>query len=191
MDSFDMGRVTYLILLLAFVGGWVIVEFRGRMGSALRIAMAWGLIFLAVAAGYGLWTEMAPTLSPRQEALEGGEISIPRAPDGHYYITLQIEGTDIRFMADTGASSVLLSARDARRLGIDPDSLIYLGTARTANGEVRTARVLLTDVRLGEITDLTLPALVNEGDLDISLLGMSYLRRFDISISGDRMILRR
>lgn len=191
MESFEFGRVAYLLLLLTFVGGWVVVEYRGRMGSALRTAMAWGLIFLGVAAGYGLWTEMGPTLSPRQQVMEGGEIDIPRAPDGHYYITLEIGGAQVRFMADTGASEVVLSARDASKLGFDPDGLDYLGVAYTANGPVQTARVVLEDVRLGNLADPRLPAYVNSGELDTSLLGMSYLGRFDIRISGDRMILQR
>ncbi|WP_128254219.1 retropepsin-like aspartic protease family protein [Falsirhodobacter deserti] len=191
MEAFDIGRLGYLVLLLAFVGSWIFVEFRSRMGAALRIAAAWGLIFLAVAAGYGLWNEMGPTLAPQQQVGEGGEIAIPRAPDGHYYVTLTVEGRDIRFLADTGASQVVLSARDAKRLGIEPDALDYLGTAYTANGPVRTARVELQDVRLGPFTDPRLPAFVNSGEMDGSLLGMSYLGRFDISIAGDRMILSR
>lgn len=191
MESLDPGRLGYLVLLLVLVGSWVFVEFRSRMGAALRIGAAWSLIFLGVAAGYGLWTEMGPTLAGRQQVTADGEIAIPRAPDGHYYVSLTIGGTDIRFLVDTGASEVVLSERDARRLGIDPDALTYLGTAYTANGTVPTARVVLEDVALGPFADARVPAAVNGGEMTTSLLGMSYLGRFDIAISGDRMILRR
>lgn len=191
MDGDTTARLIYLGLLVAAVGGWVIAEFRGRMGFALRTAMAWGMIFLGVMAGYGLWQEMRTEVIPRQAVLDGGEITLPRAPDGHYYLTLDIAGTPLRFMVDTGATNVVLSRDDARTLGFDPDTLMYLGEARTANGVVRTARVELQDVRLGPYADATLRAFVNDGDMEGSLLGMDYLGRYRIEIAGDRMVLRR
>jgi aspartyl protease family protein len=104
---------------------------------------------------------------------------------------LEIAGQPVEFMVDTGASSVVLTREDAQKLGIDPDTLVYLGTAQTANGIVRTARVTLDDVRLGDFTDPTLKAYVNDGDMGGSLLGMDYLGQFHIEIAADRMVLRR
>lgn len=120
-----------------------------------------------------------------------GEITIPRAPDGHYYVTLDINGTPIRFLADTGASNMVLTQADATALSIDPESLVYLGEAATANGTVRTARVTLPSVTLGPYTDTDFPAWVNRGDMQGSLLGMEYLRLFRVEIAADQMILRR
>lgn len=191
MDGNDYGRILYLGLLLLAVGGYVLVEYRHRMGQALRVASAWGLIFVGVVAGYGLWNDIRPDLIPRQMVTEGGEIAIPRAQDGHFYLTLDVGGTPIRFMADTGASNMVLSTQDAERLGIDPASLVYLGTARTANGTVRTARVELPQVALGPFRDTDFPAWVNEGDMGISLLGMEYLGLYRVEIAGDQMVLRR
>ncbi|HSF64939.1 MAG TPA: TIGR02281 family clan AA aspartic protease [Paracoccaceae bacterium] len=191
MDGDTTARLIYLGLLLAALGGWVIAEFRGRMGFALRTAMAWGMIFLGVMAGYGLWQDMRTDVIPRQAVMDGGEITLPRAADGHYYLTLDIAGTPLRFMVDTGATNVVLSRDDARKLGFDPATLMYLGEAQTANGIVRTARVELQDVRLGPYADPTLRAYVNDGDIDGSLLGMDYLGRYRIEIAGDRMVLHR
>ncbi len=126
MDGEDFGRLLYLGLLLAAVGGWLLVEYRGRLGVALRTAMAWGLIFVGVMAGYGLWNDLRRADAPRQMMTTGGEVVLPRAADGHYYLTLTIDGTDLPFMVDTGATSVVLSRDDARTLGIDPDTLAYL-----------------------------------------------------------------
>lgn len=191
MDGTDFGRMAYLLLLLAAVAGWVIVEYRGRMGFALRTAMAWGLIFLGVVAGYGLWEDIRRTSLPAQASFEGGRIEIPRARDGHYHLTLTVGGTPVDFLVDTGATNIVLSQADARRLGFDPAALPYLGSARTANGTVRTARVALQDVALGDIRDARLPAYVTDGEMEGSLLGMDYLGRFRIQIAGDRMVLER
>jgi aspartyl protease family protein len=191
MDGENLARLGYLGLLLAALGGWLLVEFRGRVGSALRTGAAWGLIFIGLMAGYGLWQDIRTDIIPRQSVIDGGDISVPRAADGHYYLTLTINGTPISFMADTGASTVVLTRSDARRLGIDPDGLLYLSQARTANGTVGTARVTLENVAFGPYFDQSLGAWVNEGDLDISLLGMDYLGRYRIEIDRGEMILRR
>lgn len=192
MDGDSFARLGYLALLLAAVGGWMIVEYRGRMGQALRVAAAWGLIFLGVMAAYGLWTDIrGPQAIPDQILTEAGRVELPRAPDGHYYATLTVNGVDLRFMADTGASTMVLTKADARAIGLDPEALLYLGEAYTANGRVRTARVTLDTVGLGPFADSNVSAWVNEGEMDISLLGMDYLGRFRIEIAGDKMILGR
>jgi aspartyl protease family protein len=191
MDSETTGRLLYLVLLLVAVGGYVMVEYRKRMGQALRTAAAWGLIFIGVIAGYGLWNDMRSQIAPVQMVAEGGTIEVPRAPDGHYYLTLTINGTSIQFLADTGATSMVLSDRDARRLGIDPEGLVYLGRAQTANGTVATARVELATVELGPYRDEGFEAWVNQGEMEGSLLGMEYLSLYHVELAGGRMILRR
>lgn len=190
MDGDTTARLIYLGLLLASLGGWLMVEFRKRGSQTLRTALAWGLIFLGVMAGYGLWDDIRGDLRPMQQATSEAVV-IPRAPDGHYYPTLAIGGQEITFMADTGASSIVLSPQDARRLGFDPESLVYLGQAMTANGPVKTATVTLHDVELGPFRDAGLMAQVNGAEMDVSLLGMDYLGQFDLSIAGEEMVLRR
>lgn len=191
MDSETTGRLLYLVLLLAAVGGWIIVEYRKRMGEALRTAAAWGLIFIGVMAGYGLWNDVRTDIAPQQMVSEAGTIEVPRAEDGHYYLTLEINGTPVQFLADTGATNMVLSDRDARRVGIDPEALVYIGTAQTANGTVRTARVTLPSVALGPYRDDDFTAWVNGGELSNSLLGMEYLSLYRVEIAEDMMILRR
>jgi len=98
----------------------------------------------------------------------------------------------VRFVVDTGASSIVLLERDAEAAGIDLSRLRYTGTAMTANGAVRTARVVLDEIGLEGMEDRRVTAFVNEGEMAESLLGMSYLQRFDrLEISGGRLILER
>lgn len=190
MDGETLARLAYLGVMLAALAGWVMVEYRGRLDFALRSAMAWGMIFIGVMAGYGLWSDIRHDIKP-QQSVSNAQIEVPRAEDGHYYLTLNIEGQAIEFMVDTGASNVVLTQADARSLGIDPGALSYMGEASTANGVVRTARVKLTNVDLGPIHDDVLAAYVNDGEMDGSLLGMDYLGRFHIEITGNTMILTR
>lgn len=185
-----MMRLIYLLVLLAALAGWAMVEMRKNFGKTLKLVLAWGMIFIGMMAVYGLWGDLQRGMKPRQE-VGAGEITLPRAQDGHYYADLVVDGVPITFMADTGASSVVLSASDAKRVGIDPSRLAYLGEASTANGIVRTARVSLVNVSFGPFDDASLSASVNQGPMDISLLGMDYLGRFQITIAGDQMILKR
>lgn len=190
MSGDDFGRMAYLVLILAALIGWAMVEYRGRLGFAMRSAMAWGMIFVGVIAGYGLWTDIRSDVR-QQAVMVGDRMEVPRSADGHYYLTLTMAGEPVEFMVDTGATNVVLSRRDAERIGIDMAGLMYLGEAQTANGVVRTARVRVPDVVLGPWTDPELAAWVNEGDMDGSLLGMDYLGRFHVQLAGDRMILQR
>jgi aspartyl protease family protein len=190
MDGETLARLGYLAIILVAVGGWAMVEFRQRMGQALRMAAAWGLIFLGVAAGYGLWSDIRHDVLPQQMVTDASTVEVPQAADGHYYLTLQINGTPVPFMVDTGASGMVLSLQDADRLGLDPESLVFLGQAQTANGVVRTASVTLRVVELGPFRTEDFRAFVNGGEMDGSLLGMDYLRQFRMEFADGRLILR-
>lgn len=190
MEGDRFGQLVYLALMLAALGGWVLVEYRSRLAFAARSALAWGMIFIGVVAGYGLWGDIRRDVRPVQQ-VSGQEIVIPRAQDGHYYVMLKINGVEVEMMADTGASGLTLAPADASKLGLDPAGLAYTGQADTANGTVRTARVTLDSITLGPYSDSDVRASVTEGAMDISLLGMDYLGLYSIQIEGDRMVLKR
>lgn len=193
MTGDDFARLAYLIILGSAITGWLVVESRGRMGQMARQALAWLLIFVGLAAAYGLWQDFAPSGQRAVLATQGGsQIVVQRAPDDHFYLTLDVAGQPLRFMVDTGATSIVLSDRDAARLGIDRAALAYTGQARTANGTIRTARVTLPDVRLEGQPMGNLSAWVGDGPLDISLLGMEFLNQFDrVEMARDRLVLTR
>lgn len=194
MEQIESGRLIYLIVLLAMVTGWFYVQARGDgLNKTLQYAAVWGMIFIGGAAAVGLWQDISRDAgSPQMVIADGDQIAVPRSRDGHYYLTLQINGNPIRFVVDTGATDMVLTQSDATRVGLDLDTLNYLGRASTANGEVRTAFVRLDQVVLGGVTDQNVAAVVNEGQMDQSLLGMGYLQRWGrIEIAGGELILTR
>ncbi|SMO57253.1 retropepsin-like aspartic protease family protein [Paracoccus laeviglucosivorans] len=191
MDE-DFGRLAYLVLLLVAVGGYLVVEMRARPGKTLRFAAAWGMIFLGAIAIAGMWGDIRNTVAPQARVLEGGRIEVPLGDDGHYHLTAQVNGKPLRFIVDTGATTIALGEDDARKIGIDTDRLGYTGEAQTANGPVETATVMLDSVAIGDIHDESVPALILRSELGVSLMGMSYLSRFArVSIEGNRLILER
>lgn len=110
---------------------------------------------------------------------------------GHFIATGMINGMSVRFIVDTGASSVALSVPEAKRLGIN-----YLaanpGRVSTANGLVTAYRVKLDNVRVGDITLNNVDGVVIDGaGLNIALLGMSFLNRTQMKRDGDTLTLVR
>ncbi len=193
MSSWDVGRLIYLLLLGAALVWWFVLHNRASRSRMLQQAMAWALIFLGVIAAIGLWDDIRRTVRDGTVAVAtANRIEVPRARDGHYYLTLLVNGVPVNFMVDTGASQIVLTEEDARRIGIDTEELAYVGRAMTANGEVRTAPVRLETVEIGPVRDRNLRAWVNGGELDQSLLGMSWLRRWErIEITGRTLVLSR
>lgn len=187
----DLPRLVYLVLLLAVVGGYFLIESRGRLGRSTQQAAIWGLIFLGAVAVAGLWGDLRRAALPGEALVRGDALEVPVAQDGHYYLTAEVNGVRVLFVVDTGASDIVLTQRDAERAGLNPAGLAYFGTAMTANGRVATAPVTLDRFAVGGVEETRVPAVVNGGALDTSLLGMSWLGAHEATFSRDRLVIRR
>jgi aspartyl protease family protein len=110
-------------------------------------------------------------------AVTGGAAQVLKAADGHYWTEASVNGHEVRFLVDTGASAVSLTQNDARRLGIEPASLDYTAKVMTASGPARAAKVKLDSISVGAAQVRDVDALVIEDGLNTSLLGMTYLGR--------------
>jgi aspartyl protease family protein len=107
----------------------------------------------------------------------GGAASISRSADGHYWAEGQVNGRRVRFLVDTGATTVALTLADAERLGIRPLRADYVHPVMTANGETRAAQVKLDSISVSGARVYDVDAMVVEKGLTTSLLGMTYLGR--------------
>jgi aspartyl protease family protein len=113
---------------------------------------------------------------------------ISRAPDGHFYLDAQVNGAQVHFLVDTGASMVALTAADAQRAGIALPS--ERATAQGAGGNVEIIPVTIDRVAAGPLEARNVDGAVAR-DLPISLLGQSFLSRIGtVQINGDHMVLR-
>ncbi len=129
--------------------------------------------------------------APVTTSSNSGHATLERQKDGHYWANADVKGMKLDLLVDTGASMVTLTDEDARRLGIPTHTLDYAHTASTANGEVKIARLTLDRMRVGGVTVKDVPTMVTKGDLDTSLLGMSFLGALaSFEFKGDTMIMR-
>lgn len=192
MDTHETARILYLSLLLGAIGFYYVIANRHQLGTLVRHALLWALIFIGVLAAVGLWQDIRFRIAPTQITSGNGVIEVSRDPLGHFVLEAMVNGADVTFLVDTGASNIVLTEEDARRAGIDLDSLAFTGRAQTANGVVRTAPVRLESLDLAGVHDRNLRAYVTDGDLFGSLLGMEYLQRFEkIEIQRNRLVLTR
>jgi aspartyl protease family protein len=135
------------------------------------------------------YREAAPS---ENKAAIGSRIVIAADSSGHFLIHGMINNSaSVRFLVDTGASVVSISADDARRAGID-----YLKGQRsltqTASGVAPVYRVKLDTVKIGDITLHNVDAAVHiSGQLPIGLLGMSFLNRMEMKRDAAALTLIR
>ncbi|MDX9996433.1 MAG: TIGR02281 family clan AA aspartic protease [Phenylobacterium sp.] len=121
----------------------------------------------------------------------GQAASIAKAADGHFWAEADVDGRRVRFLVDTGASAVALTVEDARRLGLDPTTLIYEYSVQTASGQARAAQVRLGSVAIAGARVNDVEAFVIEHGLETSLLGMTYLGRLSrFEATRSSLILR-
>ena len=127
----------------------------------------------------------------RDEADSGGfgEIELRREYDGHFYADTAINGQTIRMLVDTGASGIALTRDDARRAGLGTSIGMPNVVGQGASGDVHGEYVTLDRVSLGSESAESVPAIVLDSGGQ-SLLGQSFLSRFEVEIKGDRMVLR-
>jgi len=125
-------------------------------------------------------------------AAAGGRSKITLAADsrGMFHADGSINGVPVRFMVDTGATFVGMSANEARRLGIDYQKGRKV-MMQTANGRVLNYLITLDRVRLGDIELSGVEGVVGEQDMPFALLGMSFLNRLEMQRDGGSMTLTR
>ncbi len=187
--SNDFGNIVYLLMLLVLVGG--VLFTRGHSARNTRYLLIWAGVILGLVLAYRFYERIIFTPSVD----EYGEYSLRIPYDrehGGYRINLEVNGAQISAVIDTGATSVVLTNEDAKKAGLDVDNLAYNREVSTANGITHTANSSIDQINLGEVYFENTPVMVAQpGDLEMTLIGMSLLRKFEnITVQDDRMFIR-
>lgn len=131
----------------------------------------------------------------RQEHIiyaSGETARIRKEADGHFWTTAYVNSMPVRFLVDTGATSVVLTASDARAIGIDPNDLPRRASVMTAAGKVDAGVVTLGRVEIEGLRAKDIDAVVMDDSLQHSLLGMSFLNQFSHwEATRDSIVIRR
>lgn len=130
-----------------------------------------------------------PNSDPESEIGRDGKIKIllQRNADGHYVATGTVNGKEVVFMLDTGATAVAVPLEFAKALSLTPGRQIQ---SATANGYATVYTTMIDELRLGDIIEHQIPAtLVPNLPGEQILLGMSFLKRLDFSQRGEQLII--
>lgn len=160
-------------------------------GTMLRRGLVWTIGLGAIAYAVPRYLDVfagapsTPSSHPPQQRVnvarapedEPAAVETFRAQNSQFFVTATISGYAVHFVVDTGATYVALTPDDARRLGFDLSTLDWNIHTHTANGDAANAAVNLADLRLGNIVEYNVPALVMKTGGGLSLLGMSFLSR--------------
>lgn len=107
---------------------------------------------------------------------------------GHYVARGRVNGQPVTFLLDTGATLVAVPETLAQELGLSKGRQ---GMSQTANGRVVTYRTEIDQLQLGDIQLTQVPASIMPGmGDDVILLGMSALKKFELTQKGDTLTLR-
>ncbi len=196
----EFAAVASLGALALLMASGVISAFRGRFLDGVRALATWAALGLALVAGYSYRFELqevasrlAAELMPGEATVTpAGEVVVSRRIDGSFVVNGAVNGRPVRFIFDTGASAVVLTAETAASAGFEPSSLTYSVPVATANGRTLAALVTLDRVTIGSITEERVRALVaRPGALRENLLGMTFLERLaSYEVRNNRLTLR-
>ena len=152
----------------------------GRLGHTFLLAGVW------LGLGLLIYLFFLRQEAPPVQLVGAEQIQLTRARDGHFHIDGAIQGEPVRFLIDTGASTVSISGALAERLGLGCD---VASNFHTANGVVAgcTTRVRELDFGPFRLSDLSVAVLPNLSSP--ALLGMNARRRGRMEQAGDTLHL--
>lgn len=171
----------YLIAILVFVASALIVR-KIPIGKGLQMFAGWVIIFLAAFVAFSLKDNIVSfarqVMDERRAestgAQVGEELRIKQSLDGHFWVTAQLNGEDIRFLIDSGATTTSISGRTARQAGIEPSGG-FPAVVQTANGMIRVQRGRAQQLRVGHIERQNLAVHISEAFGEMNVLGMNFL----------------
>jgi len=183
----------YLLMAIVLVSSTLLAR-RERASKLLTMALAWIAIF---AAGFVLFTfrDNFGWVAQRLKAeavgtpvQQGRETRIPMAINGHFWVDAELNGHDVKFLVDSGATMTTVDRRTAEAAGIaiSPSRDQFV---RTGNGIVRVASGRADDLVVGGITRHDVAIQVADND-DLNVLGMNYLSSLSRwSVEGRWLVL--
>ena len=185
--------LVFYVMAAVFVAS-SLFAMRMPLGKALKMALAWVAIFgvaFLLFAFRGEFSQLGQRI--RAEAtgspiVEGEVVRIPVAEDGHFYVNAKLNGQDVRFMVDSGASVTTVSRSAANAAGMD------IGTRRatviTANGPASVMQSYADRLQIGSIERTDFPVDVSEQE-GLNLLGMNFLRSLQgWRVEGNYLVLQ-
>jgi len=169
-------------MLLGLIGTMLIgrVPLLGRTMRTVSTVGLMGVLLLVVLQLSRLdprFSMAVPEMGLPQQVVEGGETRVPLAPDGHYWIRAQVNGQEVNFLVDTGATLTAVSTDTAELAGLEPRAGGLPIRMQTANGSVAAEMTAIDSLRFGNVAAHGLDAIIAPGLGSTNVIGMNLLSR--------------
>jgi len=169
-------------MLLGLIGTMLIgrVPLLGRTMRTVSTVGLMGVLLLVVLQLSRLdprFSMAVPEMGLPQQVVEGGETRVPLAPDGHYWIRAQVNGQEVNFLVDTGATLTAVSTDTAQLAGLEPRAGGLPIRMQTANGSVAAEMTAIDSLRFGNVAAHGLDAIIAPGLGSTNVIGMNLLSR--------------
>ncbi len=183
-SSNNVSTLIYLILLLSVLFFLFILSNKKYLNRNLQNLAIWFLIFFGAVACYYFWTDISFNVkneNDKVKSVSDDTVVIGKENDGHFYLTLQLNETPVKFLVDTGATLTLLSKQDFNQLGKNVNVLSSQRRLETANGKILANQIEISSItahghQLGP-SELLVVSKDFEGPKQ-SLLGLDLLNKF-------------
>jgi aspartyl protease family protein len=176
-NSLQLGGV-YILMAVMLVFGSLMTR-RGPGAGRLTAAVAWIAIF---ASGFVLFTfrddfgwvvQRLRSEATGEPVSQGAEIRIPMAIDGHFWVDAELNGAEVKFLIDSGATMTTIGRDTAARAGV-----LVSPTAnqvvRTGNGLIRVSSGRAERLEVGTIKRSDMAMHVTSSE-QLNVLGMNFL----------------
>ena len=182
MNAEDGPSLIWGVLMVMLLVGSLAAR-RLPIGQVAKMALAWVAIFALMFVVFSFRFELAAIWERTKAEFDGtaaqnvvGEaIQVKRQDDGHYWVQVEINGNDAKFLIDSGATTTALNSTTARETGVDVDASGYPVIITTANGRVTAQRGTAQTLRLGPLELKDHKVVVSDSFGDTNVLGMNFL----------------
>ena len=170
---------------------------RTSFRDVLRGILGWVVIFAVFILGFSyqeelraVWNRVAGQMAGGGQQVRGDTLEIAQSNDGHFWVTADVNGTPVRFLIDSGATTTAMNRGTADDAGLTVTDGGFPVILTTANGMVEAHRATIDSLVVGNIVANDFPVVVAEAFGDTNVLGMNFLSQMESwRVERNRMIL--
>ncbi|WP_430414513.1 retropepsin-like aspartic protease family protein [Parasphingorhabdus sp.] len=190
-------NLIFAIGALVLVGS-ALFSRRLGLGEIIRSILGWLAIFALFIVGFSyqteiraIWSRVSGELTgSNDQQIVGETLRIRQSADGHFWINGVVNGTPIRFLIDSGATTTAMTLSVAEAANVDINSSPFPVILSTANGSVEAKRATIQNLQVGPMIARDLPIVVAQEFGGSNVIGMNFLSKLQSwRVEGNEMIL--
>ena len=177
-NNLMLGGVYILMAIMLLLG--TLMSRREKPARLLTMMLAWisifggGFVLFTFRDDLGYVAQRLRSEATGEPVTAGREVRIPMAIDGHFWVDARLNGQDVKFLVDSGATMTTIGTETARAAGIEVNSQ-RTQVVRTGNGIIKVATGRADTLELGPIERRDMNLHIAGTDADLNVLGMNFL----------------